>query len=193
MKKYVAFLRGINVGGHRKIKMEDLRKLVEKLGFKNVKTYIQSGNLIFETELNHCEAIAESIKEKIRVDYGFDVPAIVFDAEKFKEYVEFNPFRISEKVDNKGNTEIEKKENLDRKEYFIFLDSLPDFENQRNLPEVNPETTQYFLHERVLYLRLVEPYHQAKFTHKTVEKYLELNATARNINTVEKMVELLGK
>lgn len=196
MKKYVAFLRGINVGGHRKIRMAELRKSMEELGFKNVKTYIQSGNVIFDSDMKHWEAIAESIAEKIEADYGFDVPAIVFEKEEFRNYVNFNPFRETDSADNQKDDSFEFYEEEDEHErsvYFIFLSKEADIENQLQLSEVDTATTQYFLHERVLYLSLAEPYHQAKFTHKTVEKYLELKATARNLNTVEKLVELLGE
>ena len=76
MNRYISLLRGINVGGERKILMKDLKMLYEQLGFSNVISYIQSGNVIFETERTNKKEIAQQIKLAIYKTFGFDVPVI---------------------------------------------------------------------------------------------------------------------
>ena len=92
MEKYIALLRGINVGGHKKILMTDLRSLFESLGFKEVVTYIQSGNVVFETKESNRKMLAEMIKNQIEQDFGFGVNIFVRSADDFKRILESSPF-----------------------------------------------------------------------------------------------------
>ena len=94
MPKTIALLRGINVGGHRIIKMADLKKLMNGLGFKKVITYIQSGNILFDSPAKaKYDEIADRIKRGIQTQFGFDVPVVVLDAKKLEEAVAQNPFK----------------------------------------------------------------------------------------------------
>ena len=77
MQKYISILRGINVGGHKMIKMDVLRKMYEALDFLEVKTYIQSGNVIFVYKKTNCKDLENKIAENIVKILGFDVPVIV--------------------------------------------------------------------------------------------------------------------
>lgn len=91
MNKKIAILRGINVGGKRKILMADLKALCEQLGLENVKTYIQSGNLIFTSGLINSEI--ENILEKAISDkFGFDVPVAVRDSKDLRASIDRNPY-----------------------------------------------------------------------------------------------------
>ncbi|MAP55438.1 MAG: hypothetical protein CL605_11100, partial [Altibacter sp.] len=83
---YIAFLRGINVGGHKKILMADLRLLFESLGYTQVRTYIQSGNVLFSAERE--KGLAENISEAIQIKYGWEVPVIVKTAEALRTIFE---------------------------------------------------------------------------------------------------------
>ncbi|MEM5621630.1 DUF1697 domain-containing protein [Bacillus thuringiensis] len=74
MAIYIALLRGINVGGHKVIKMADLKRVFESIGLKQVKTYIQSGNIVFESE-EDIKFLKERIQSEIKNVFGFDVPA----------------------------------------------------------------------------------------------------------------------
>ncbi|MGK7371429.1 MAG: DUF1697 domain-containing protein, partial [Candidatus Halalkalibacterium sp. M3_1C_030] len=77
MTRYIALLRGINVGGHRKIKMDDLKVMLDLAGLENISTYIQSGNVIFDTEINDRAKLSELISEQIKDTFGYDVPVII--------------------------------------------------------------------------------------------------------------------
>ena len=90
--KYVAFLRGINVGGKNKIQMESLREVCASIGFENVKTYINSGNLIFETSKTDDKKLAERIENAIEKESGLQIKTIVRSIEEIEEIVKNNPF-----------------------------------------------------------------------------------------------------
>ena len=93
MTRYISILRGINVGGKRKVLMKDLKSLYEKLGLSKVETYIQSGNVIFESDQKLSNANLElKIQQALAETYGFDVPVIVRTAEEWAESVVNNPF-----------------------------------------------------------------------------------------------------
>ena len=92
MKTYIALLRGINVSGQKKIKMVDLKVLLEGMGFMNVQTYIQSGNIVFKTKSDGCSAFAKAIQEKIKSTYNFEVPVFVMKGSKLKEIWDNCPF-----------------------------------------------------------------------------------------------------
>ena len=79
MKKFIALLRGINVSGQKKIKMSDLKLLFEDLGFQNVETYIQSGNVIFSSKEKSIKKLESKISSGIKSKYGFDVPVLVIN------------------------------------------------------------------------------------------------------------------
>jgi uncharacterized protein (DUF1697 family) len=93
MIKYVAFLRGINVGGKRLIKMEDLRRVVESLGLKNVRTFIASGNVLFETSQTNRDALTRKIEKKLLTAFGHDVPVALQTIDELKELLRTGPFK----------------------------------------------------------------------------------------------------
>jgi uncharacterized protein (DUF1697 family) len=92
MTKYVAFLRAINVGGNRVVKMEDLRQLLTAAGFKNVATYIQSGNVMFESGSTNTAALTEKIEKLLHKTYGFEVPTIIRSVAAITAIIKQNPF-----------------------------------------------------------------------------------------------------
>ena len=93
MTRYVAFLRGINVGGHKKIKMADLRRGFGSWGFTDVKTLLASGNVAFSAEETQCDALADSIETGIESTFGFEVGVIVRTIASIRDLVSANPFR----------------------------------------------------------------------------------------------------
>src|ERR1035437_4521436 len=93
MSKYISILRGINVGGNRKILMADLKSLFEKLEFSNIQTYIQSGNVIFNSDQKRSNAdLEQEIQQAIADTFGFDVPVIIRSAEEMTDSIANNPF-----------------------------------------------------------------------------------------------------
>ena len=92
-EKYVAFLRGINVGGHHKVPMTDLREELEKLGFENVETLLNSGNIIFKVISNNEENLEKKISAHLEKSFGFPIPTIVRKSEMIYELLNSDPFK----------------------------------------------------------------------------------------------------
>ena len=93
MHRYLALLRAINVGGHRVIKMADLRQTIESLGFRDVDTHIQSGNVFFNSDTSDTQKLEKTVQRAIRDDFGFDVTVILRTPEQLSRIVESNPFK----------------------------------------------------------------------------------------------------
>lgn len=93
MITYVAFLRGINVGGKKLIKMEDLRRVVESLGLKNVRTFIASGNVLFETSQTNRDALTRKIEKKLLTAFGHDIPVVLQTIDELKDILRVGPFK----------------------------------------------------------------------------------------------------
>jgi len=176
MTKYIAILRGINVGGKNKILMAGFRNILSKLGFSNVVSYIQSGNIILQSnKIKDTYKIAAIIKESISHNYGFDVPVIIRTAEELREIYNKNPYL--------KNYEIERL-------YLTFLDDVPlktnidSIDTAAYLPdkfEVNGKNIFGYYHGRVS---------DSKLTNNFYEKKLKITATTRNWKTVNKLIEL---
>ena len=92
MTTYISILRGINVSGQKLIKMADLQKTYEKLGFGSITTYVQSGNVAFTGKKLTTNELAASISKQITKDFGFQVPVIVFSINTLKQIIASNPF-----------------------------------------------------------------------------------------------------
>ena len=101
MTKYLALLRGINVSGHNMIKMDALKKMLDSMGFQNVETYIQSGNVFFESEEDNAASIGFKIKQEISKVFGYDVPVIMVSKTDLELCFKNNPFLKEKEVDTK--------------------------------------------------------------------------------------------
>ena len=174
----IAILRGINVGGKRKILMADLKDMFHNLGFVDVSTYIQSGNVFFNhtEELNniHC---ADEIQKAIFEAYGFEVPVIVISADEIKDIVESNPFCDSKDVDI-------------TKLHVTFLKNIPNAEDVLKSKSYNFEPDDFIIGKSVAYVYCEGKYHKSKLTNAFFEKKLKVTATTRNWRTVFKLLEL---
>lgn len=93
MIKYVALLRGINVGGHRPVRMVELKKTFESLGFQNVKTLLASGNVLFETPKKSTDMLVKQIQEKLEHELGHEVGVVLRTMEEIQNLVDVNPFK----------------------------------------------------------------------------------------------------
>ena len=172
MDTYIALLRGINVGGHKKILMADLRLLFESLDFKDVQSYIQSGNVVFKTieETNLASKIAEAIETK----YGFMVPVLVKKASELSEMLSKCPFFD------------EKRE----KSYFILLKESPSRESIEITTDFSHANEEFHIEEDCVYISYSEGAGKAKMGVNFFEKKLKVKATARNYRTMAKLIEL---
>lgn len=177
MKKRIALLRGINVGGKRKILMVDLRGLLtDALEFKNVTTYIQSGNILF-----HCEEIIpstvleDSIKQLIFDAYGFEVPTIVRRVEELEDLVFKNPFLETAEI-----SEL----------YVTFLKEVPTTEVLEFINEFDATPDKFQIVKNNIYGYCSGKYSDSKLTNNFFEKKLKTVATTRNWKTILKLVVL---
>ena len=91
MKRYVALLRWINISGKNKVVMAELKKGIESLKFENVKTYLNSGNVIFSSQEENIEKITKQIEEMLKKKYDFEIPVFVLEQEKLKDILEHAP------------------------------------------------------------------------------------------------------
>jgi uncharacterized protein (DUF1697 family) len=99
MPIYISMLRGINVGGHKRIRMDQLRASFEALGFEQVKTYIQSGNVVFKAGKLSPAALSRRIEERILSDFGFSAAVISRTANEIATTIKNNPFLNQSGID----------------------------------------------------------------------------------------------
>lgn len=177
MKTSIALLRGINVSGQKKVPMKELTTLFEGLGFRNVKTYIQSGNVVFDHASAKPPALSSSIEKQIMKTFGFDVPVMTLSPEELVKAVKESPFA---KV---KNPEMEKI-------YFIFTDSKPDAARVKELEKVKFENENFSVIGNVIHLWVGNGYGNAKLNNNYFENKLKLKATTRNWKTVQELIRM---
>jgi uncharacterized protein (DUF1697 family) len=177
MKIYIALLRGINVSGHKLIKMTELKEMFQKAGFSNVTTYIQSGNVVFSAKEEDIFSIQAKIKTNILKTFGFDVDVQVLDVEKLNRITLNHSFL---------------KENEDRIKfiYYTLLDEKPNEELVKELEQLE-QTTEFFkITDEVIYCFYPNGVGRAKWHGTFFEKKLKVSSTTRNYNTMKKLTEL---
>lgn len=174
MKTFIAFLKGINVGGHKKVPMAELRQLLSKSGFENVQTYIQSGNVIFKSSEKNTLNIEKTIKNAILNYFGFEVSVLVTARLDLKRIFEDCPFSEEKK----------------KASYFMMLHNAPDEALIQVASEKVYDGEEYSIINDCIYFFCAKGYGQAKFNINFFERKLETFATARNYNTMVKLLSL---
>lgn len=177
MNTYIALLRGINVSGQKIIKMAELKKMFENLGFQNVRTYIQSGNLVFETNETVIPKLEKSIRKAIENTFGFDVQIQILIPDEIHKALEANPFLKDNSLDIKQH-------------YFVFLNEIPSEENWNILKNMELKGEQMALSDKVLFVYYANGAGKSKLTTNIIESKLKVAATARNLNTTKKLLEI---
>ena len=175
--KYVALLRGINVGGNNKVKMSDLKILFEGEGLKNIKTYINSGNVLFETEEN-IEKVTEELERKILKDLNVSSPIVTVSSEELENITDNAP-KTWKKTD-------------DLRKYVAFVkkphrpeDVMKEIETREGVDSIDKGPGVIYMSttlEGITKSKLSR--HIGKPTYKLI--------TIRNFNTVEKLLKLCG-
>jgi uncharacterized protein (DUF1697 family) len=174
---YIALLRGINLGGHKIIKMDQLRRTFDELGFKDVKTYIQSGNVIFKTSAQAPAKLAKRIEEKILGQFGFPVPVVVKTAVEIDEVIRANPL-LKEKGIDPGKLHV------------TFLACAPEQSALKTLDGAEVAPDQFHCSAQAVYLHCPNGYHATKLGNNVLAKMLKVGATTRNWKTVNKLWEM---
>lgn len=172
MQTYIALLRGINVGGHKKIKMADLKLLFEDLGFEDVVTYIQSGNVIFLAKDE--KDLAEKISKAILGSFGFEVPILVKTLPEVEAILAACPFSEEKKIAS----------------YFTLLNEPPANALVEEISETTYPNEEFVITESCVYFFSEKGYHEAKCNNNFFEKKLKVVATTRNYRTLKKLMEL---
>jgi uncharacterized protein (DUF1697 family) len=171
-------LRGINVSGHNPIKMAELKKLYETIGFQDVKTYIQSGNIVFKTTGNQLSKdVSVTIESAILEQFGFHVPVITRSPEELLGIINGNPFR------NADNTVFDKI-------YITFLEDIPLQELTVNINPLGFLPDRFVITGREIYISCTSGYGTTKLSNTFFENKLKMKATTRNWKTIRALVEM---
>ena len=170
-------LRGINVGSGKIVKMERLRASFEALGFDGVRTYVQSGNVIFESEQNSTTGLSNKIEEKIQHTFGFTVPVLVKTSKEMTQIVSDNPLVKEKGIDHS-------------KLHVTFLSDVPPTMAVKVLGPLATGRERFRILNREIYLYCPDGYGHTKLSNTAIEKKLSVVATTRNWRTVNTLLEM---
>jgi uncharacterized protein (DUF1697 family) len=177
MPIYVAMLRGINVGRGKVVKMERLRASLERLGFGGVRTYVQSGNVVFESKPKSAAELSQKIEAKILGDFGFAVPVVVKTSKEMEQIVSDNPLMKEKGIDHS-------------KLHVTFLSGAPPTAAVKALEPLAASRERVRVLSREVYLYCPDGYGISKLSNSTIEKKLSVVATTRNWRTVNALLEM---
>ena len=174
----VALLRGINVGTTKRIAMADLRAMMAALGYADVETLLQSGNIVYSTD-ETAERSAGRIHKRLLDDLGMDIPVVVRTAAELAGVVKRNPLR---------------KQATDLKLYHVvFLSERPEPKLVKALEGEVVADELFVVDGREVFVWWPQGAHRARLTHAFLERRLKVTATARNWNTVQKLLAMTAR
>lgn len=174
MTTYLALFRGINIGGHNKVSMKEIVALFEGLNFKNISTYIQSGNVIFDTRRRSRSKLSSDISKGIFKRCGFAPKVMLLTASELKATIANNSFPTG---DGKAL-------------HFLFLDEPPKKPDLDRLAALKTDSEDFMIGDKVFYLYTPEGFGRSKLA-MNVERCLGVATTGRNWNTVSKLVAMM--
>ena len=178
MEKYASILRGINVSGHNIMKMKALQAMCEGLGFRNVQSYIQSGNLVFESESASTEKLSEIISEGILKSFGFNVPVIVIRKDQLKSIAENNRY-IHERGEDESRLHVT----------FLSAEPEPRLAGELDTNLYLPD--EFYISGRSVFLFCPNGYGNTRLSNVFFEKKLKVRATTRNWKTLLELVKMI--
>jgi len=180
MPTYVAMLRGINIGPSKRVEMARLKKMFESLGFRNVRTYIQSGNVVFEGR-GTAAAVAKKIEKGMMAEFGFSALIMMRTGEEMARAIANNPF-VKEGQKNPGYVHV------------CFLAGIPAAEAVKKLHALGTKAEQVKCAGSEAYVYHVDGLGKAKvLNHGVLEKVLAVKVTMRNWNTSSRLREMAGE
>lgn len=175
MTTWIAFFRGINVGGNNLLPMKDLTAALVEIGCTDVKTYIQSGNVVFRKSPSKAPQLARLIANTISNSHGFEPRVLLLSVEDLENAVNLNPFPAAE-ADPKSL-------------HFFFLAEKPKSPRTDQLNEIKTESESFSLNGKTFYLHAPDGTGRSKLAARA-EKLLGVAATARNWRTVSAVLDL---
>ena len=180
MPVLISFLRGINVGGHKKIKMADLRQLYVSLALDDVRSILQSGNVVFRTGERDLTRLRKRIEAGIQNGFGFEVRVILRGARDYRDLIARQPFD-DEQLSQGGKISV------------VFLDSEPSDLALADLIDSNPGAEIIHANATELYIYYGDGKAGSKLDNSRVERRLQTIASARNWNTCLRLLKLLNE
>jgi len=173
MTNYIALIRGINVGGHKKFPKADQLKMIQALKFDNPQLYIHTGNWMFQSSLKG-DKVADLIQQKITKDMGWEVPVIVLSATEMETILAKCPFSEEKKQES----------------YFVIIEAMPLPEKLALLDDVSVPNEEFVVGDRCIYFYPALGAGKAKLSNNFFEKKLKVNATTRNFRTMAKLTAM---
>ena len=174
MHTYIALFRGINIGGNNPLPMRELIGILERLGCKDIRTYIQSGNAVFRTGNGPAKKLAEAISSRIEKAHGFKPKVLLLSAAALTKAIANNPFSTAD----------------GRALHFMFLAARPKQPDLAGLMAIKSKTEQFRLVANVFYLYAPDGVGRSKLVAK-VESALGVPVTGRNWNTINKLMAMV--
>ena len=175
MPVLVSLLRGVNVGGHHTVKMDDLRSLYESLGLRNVETFILSGNVIFSTAARDRNALAKRLEAAIEKKFGFPCDVVLRSAGELRDALARNPFAERPEIDP-------------AKLLITFLSGDPDPEGAAKVRALDIAPEELQIDGREVYVYFANGMARPKLQWQLVGKLMKAPGTGRNLNTVRKLL-----
>jgi len=172
LKTYISLFRGINVGGNNILPMKELVAVLKRLGLHDIKTYIQSGNVIFRSEAADTAQLARKIGAAIRKSYGFEPQVLLLDSAVLNKVIRENPYPEAEAVPNTLHVN--------------FLAAIPPKPDLKALEKIRAESERFHLAGDVLYLHAPDGIGRSKLA-AGMERLIGVPMTSRNWNTVRKL------
>jgi len=186
MSRYLSILRGINVGGSRIILMKDLKQLYTNYGFRCVESYIQSGNLVFESEMNiTASELEKNLQELIAKTFGFEVPVLIRSFTEWTDIVTNNPFLKEENIDI-NSLHLTCLKALPTSDLLEEIKAFQDLQ----VRQAHCEPDRFEIIGREVFVYCASGYGKTKFTNSFFETKLKTQATTRNWKTVIHLYEL---
>ncbi|MGB1249395.1 MAG: DUF1697 domain-containing protein [Candidatus Promineifilaceae bacterium] len=180
MTTYISLLRGINVGGHKKIKMADLRALYATLDVTNVRSYIQSGNVVFDSAEQNRQILASQIETAIEGAYGFYVPVLLRTADELAQLIEQNPLLSFTDGDGKNH-------------YVLFLGNLLNETQLAKLGTSIEGKEQFVVLGDAILIYYPNGAGRSKLSTNYFERKLGISGTMRNWRSVNKLLSMAGE
>ena len=180
MTIYIALIRGINVGGKNIVKMAELRHMFGTMGFERVQTYIQSGNVLFESEENE-ESLRKCIEQQIEVTFGFSIAVVLRTVKEMELISSSCPFSERALLEAKETAEGE----------ILYVSLLAEALSQEVINRISSfeyENEEYQIKGRDIYLLFHRSIRNSKFANNLQK--LDVPSTIRNWKTINKLVSL---
>ncbi len=178
MNTYIAFFRGINVGGNSSLPMKELVAILEGTGARKIRTYIRSGNAVFQSAEDNPSQLPKMLAAEIKKRHGFEPYILILELEAIKRAIAENPFPEAEADPSSL--------------HLGFLASRPKSPNLERLSSLKKESERFHLSDGVFYLHAPEGVGRSKLAAST-EKLLGVPMTDRNWRTVCKVMEMAGE